>query len=137
LHRREFYAGGFVCRNSLLSLPTLRLEPPQFRCGPVEGSAEAGFVVAKDRECATAIGQGAERHRTTDGLVDFRVEPFELIALAVHFYVESGGFESEDAIETPAGGDDVVNEVDLGLADGVPVLGVGLEHASELVLALI
>ena len=94
------------------------------------GAAEAGLVAGEASEDAGLIEEGAEG----EGVADVVAAGLELLIdfgfAAGDLDFEEGGLVGPDAVEAPAGGDELFNEVGLVV---IPGFEVGAEHVAEVV----
>ncbi len=97
----------------------------------VDGSGEADFVAVEQGEGWGVVAEGFEGEGGASGFVN----EFELLidtgALPGRFEIEEGGFEGPDALEAPAGDDDLVDQVGLELVGRDELVDVGLAEAFE------
>jgi len=86
---------------------------------PAAFGAEAGLVAVEALEGAGFVAEGL----VGDDDAGFGGADFELFEdlgfLAVHFVVDEGGLEGQDAVEAPADGDELIDEVALGTGLGL------------------
>ncbi|HXN46999.1 MAG TPA: hypothetical protein VN893_10195 [Bryobacteraceae bacterium] len=103
-------------------------EGVQLFCEFVAGSAEAGLVAAEAGEDAGFVEQGAEG----EGVADVGAAGLELLFdrgfAAADFDFEEGGLHGRDAVEAPAGGDELFDQV--GFV-GIGGFEVGHEEVAE------
>ena len=87
--------------------------------GAAELSAEAGFVAVEAFEGAAIVYQML----VGDGGAEVSAATFELSVdlglLAVHLELHEGALEGDDAVEAPAAGDQLIDEVELGAGLGL------------------
>ena len=115
----------------------LGLHDPEFLDSSLHGSAEATFVPAEVREGSAVVGEGLEGEGAAGFFIDHFVLFPELGGLPVHLVIEGGCFRREAAIEAPASGDDVTDEVSLGFVGGLPAGDICLEETVILFVAFV
>ena len=96
--------------------------------GSFDGAAEARFVPSEIRQGLTVVGQRRVCDGAARGFVGVIEVLFEGFASAIQFEIEGGGFERDDAIETPAAGGDVVHEIALSLRFRLPFFVVASDQ---------
>ncbi len=92
----------------------------------VEALEGAGFV-AEGLVCDDGAGFGG---------ADFELLG-DLGLLALHLEIEKRGLEEQDAVEPPAGGDQLIDEVELRAGLGLVVGQVGFAKGAELLLGFV
>jgi hypothetical protein len=87
--------------------------------GAAELGAEAGFVAVEAFEGAGIVAEVL----VGDGGANVWAATLELFVdlglLALHLELHEGALEGDDAVEAPAGGDQVIDEVELGAGLGL------------------
>jgi hypothetical protein len=102
----------------------------------VANAAEAGLVAAEAGEDAGSVIEGA----VGEGVADVRAAGFELLEVgfaADDFDFEEGGLVGPDAVEAPAGGDELFDEVGFVGIAGLEVEQVHVAEGEEVVLGLV
>ena len=122
------YGTGFIMQFLIFGLGVEEFD------GAAELGTEAGFVAVEAFEGAGIVAEVL----VGDGGADVWAATFELFVdlglLAVHLELHEGAVEGDDTVEAPAGGDQVIDEVELGaglglvmgevfFAEGVVLLG--------------
>jgi hypothetical protein len=100
------------------------------------GAAETAFVAAEGGEGAGVVAEGAEGDGGADLVVDDVVILFDLRLLVGHFEVDEGGLDGPDAIEAPAGVDQLVDEVEVVAVFGLVLGEVAVAQAGEVLFGL-
>jgi hypothetical protein len=108
------------------------LKTAQFRCGVCDGADEMPLMTRKHGEASTAIREGVEGESGPARRIDVGELGVDLGAAPRHLEAERGGFQRDGAMETPAGVDNVADQVELGLAGRLPEVDVGGFDARKL-----
>jgi Methyltransferase domain len=134
-HRSRGRGGVFICGiRTLLHYFFFSLFAPGFEQFQefVADAAEVGLVAAEGLKDAGFVAEGA----VGDGDAGCGVAGFDIL-VALHFEIEEGGFEGDGAVEAPAGGGELVDEVDVEAGFGPELEDVGFAEGAELAHGLV
>ncbi len=125
---RRFWETGFFMQFLILELGVQELQ------GAVDLGAEAGLVAVEALEGAGIVYQML----VSDGGAGLCVADLELFAdlgfLASDLVIHEGGLEGQDAVVAPAGGDQLIDEVEPGAGLGLVLGQVFFAQSVELLL---
>ena len=126
-----------VCGTGFLVQFPIFLQSVQHFHDFVANAAEAGLVAAEAGEDAGFVVEGAEG----EGVADVYAAGFELVFdvgfAAADFDLEEGGLVGPDAVEAPAGGDELFHQVGFEGIAGLELDEVEVAEGAEVVLGLI
>jgi len=128
---RGLCVAGFMVKSLIFELGVEEFH------GAAELGAEAGFVAVEALEGSAIVyqvlvgegGLGLVAADLEDG-ADFGL-------LANHLIVHEGGLEGDDAVEAPAGDDQLIDEVEAGAGLGLVIGEVFFAEGGELLLGLV
>ena len=104
---------------------------------PVVGAANTAFVAVEDAEGSGVVAEGLEGQRAAGFDIADRELLFDGGLLVVEFEVEQGGLDGGDAQESPAGGDEFIELVEVGASLRLEIDDVGLAEGAELLFGLV
>ncbi len=116
------------------ALAAVGLEGAELADGAVVLASGGGDVAGAEGECGSTGGGGLAEGEggAGEGSGLFGVEDGGGgEGVVVHLEGEDFGFVGDGAVVAPHGGGGALDVVDFGLADGAPVLHVGVEHGVE------